>query len=337
MNKIYDDNFYNKDQKMRYLKDQLPSTQVAYARVLKRATIIEEPINKDLYDFNLDQIKQLLKLLRSRKLSTVVHYASIIQNYIRWAIEEDLRQDNINPLDAVPENEWYRQFVDNSIKTLYTEDEILNIIAGTVNFQDKVIIRGLYEGIYGRGYTELLNLKLKDINPDTLEVKLKEETSDGVRYRDFVVTPLFYRLCVRADAETEYLKNNGITAEYTRIETHDLIESDYVVKTVNNSRSNALNNERSETSLVSRKLKKIAKWHGQDGLTPTNIRNSGMLNMAYNIYMGNGKKDLKQEDYYAICDKYNLFRTKDGKFTYSRLKSDFLNIENIKTVYELEE
>jgi integrase len=331
---IIEKKLYNGELKLKYLSNQLPATQAVYLRVLARASEIEKSTGIDLHDFNLNQIEQLLKLLKSTKLSTVMHSGALIQSYIRWAIELGLREDKINPLDAVASGEWYKQFVNTIVKTLFSEDEIDNIVDGTINFQDKVVVRALFEGIYGKGYSELLNLKLSDIKEDTLDTRLIDETSEGIKTRIVLITPFLYELFKTANNETEYLKNNGIFSEYTRKKTSELIMNEYIVRTVIHPKARSLNNVRSESALINRRIGKIAEWHGQEGLTPTNIRNSGMLKMAYDIYKV--KNDLDKNDYYLICKAYNVGRTKNGSYIYSRMRSDFLNIENIKEVYGLD-
>lgn len=325
---------YNGELKLKYLSNQLPATQAAYMRVLARASEIEQSTGIDLHDFSLNEIEQLLKLLESTKLSTVMHAGAIIQSYIQWAIELGLREDKINPLDAVASGGWYKQFVDTNVETLFSDEEIENVIAGTINYQDKVVVRALYEGIYGKGYSELLNLKMSDINEDSLEARLIDETSEGIKTRIVVITPLLYKLFKEANKQTEYWKNNGIFSDYTRKKTSELIMNEYIIRTVVHPKARSLKNVRSESALINRRIGKIAKWHGQEGLTPTNIRNSGMLKMAYDIYKK--KNDLDKNDYYSICKAYNVGRTKNGSYIYSRMRSDFLNIDNIKKVYGLE-
>ncbi|QLG36686.1 hypothetical protein HW560_00010 [Paenibacillus sp. E222] len=56
--------------------------------------------------------------------------------------------------------------------------------------------------------------------------------------------------------------------------------------------------------------------------------------MAYKLYKESGK--LGKKEYFAICEGYNVGRTREGGFVYARLKKDFLNMENLESVYGLE-
>ena len=55
---------------------------------------------------------------------------------------------------------------------LFTKQEIIDICNSLVNVQDKFIIYGLFSGIRGNKYEDLVKLKVKDINFDTKEIKL---------------------------------------------------------------------------------------------------------------------------------------------------------------------
>ena len=55
---------------------------------------------------------------------------------------------------------------------LFTKQEIIDICDTLANAQDKFIIYALFSGIRGNKYSDLVNLKVKDINFDTKEIKL---------------------------------------------------------------------------------------------------------------------------------------------------------------------
>lgn len=335
-NKIYDDEFFNPIQKERYLKDQSEPTKRAYTRILQRASKIENKLGKDLYDFNLNEIGQLLYILKATKLSTVMHSGNIVQNYIRWAIAQDLRIDNINPLDAVASGEFYKQFLDTSEPTLFHIDRIMKIVKECINYQDKLTIQGLLEGIYGRQYSELLTLKMDRIkevteNPPSYEATLVNETIDGNELRTIPISNELYTIMRIANEEEFNYKNNGLDFAGMRSNKDYLTKTDYIVRAAENSRTSASRDTVAAPALVNRRLKKIAELFQIPTLTATNIRNSGMLYMAYCLLKENNK--LEKEEYMIICERYNVGRTKEGDYVYSRLKSDFLNVDMIEQIY----
>lgn len=336
MNKIYYEEFFNPKQKNRYLKDQIETTKKAYSRILLRAAKIENKLGKDLYDFNLDEIKQLLYILKATKLSTVMHSGNIIQNYIRWAIEQDLRTDNINPLDAVASGEFYKQFLDTSEQTLFSEDEIMDVVKECINYQDKAVILGLYEGIYGRQYSELLSLKMSSLeeiedDPKYYYAHLINESVDGYKERTLKITSKLFNILRIANNEDVYFKNNGLEFEGMRNNKNYLVKSDYILRAAENARTKSMENVPAAPALINRRIAKIAELYQMPMLTATNIRNSGMLKLASEVYKESNK--LGKEEYSIILQHYNVGIGKNGDIAYGRLKADFLNIENIERFY----
>ena len=55
---------------------------------------------------------------------------------------------------------------------LFTRQEIIDICDSLANAQDKFIIYALFSGIRGNKYSDLVNLKVEDVNFDTKEIKL---------------------------------------------------------------------------------------------------------------------------------------------------------------------
>lgn len=337
MNKVYFNDFYNKEQKDRFINDQTEeSTRKAYSRVLKRTALMEEKLNKDLYDFTLQEIMQFLLMLKATKLSSLQHTGSILHNYIGWAIDQDLRKDNINPLSAVTSFEWYSQFVDDSSKMLFTEKDITNIVAGCRNYQDAAPIQGIFEGIMGKANSELANMKMEHIFQDEhgeYHIKLINDTTEGSLIREIPISEDLYDILRVANKEDKYLKNNGIVSDTAKSKFNELVENDYIIRTAINARSEE-ENIPVQGQIISLRVKKVAKWNDLPQLTPINIRNSGMLKLARELYNKNGKLD--REEYSEICKRFNINQKPDGAYV-NLLKKNFLNIDNIERLYGFEE
>lgn len=334
-NLIYKKGLFNEEQKNMYLKDLPKNTKTAYLRVLNRARALEERLNKDLYDFNIYEIENLMYYLSPKTLNSATSSISIIQNYIRWAIEQDLRTDNLNPLDAVFGNEFIKKFIDSTNKIIFSENEINDVIGGLVNFQDSAVVVAIFEGILGKHYSELLNLTWRDIDTEKKEIFLKNENGNGgYETRIFTVKSgsLLLRYLQKAYEEKVYYKQNGNPKRNIKSQTADLIDNDYVFR-------NALlntkeSNRRADQHLILRRLKRISEWYGQPYFNAINIRNSGMLKMAKDLYERDGELEKKQYD--EICDRFNIQKNeKTGLYNIARIKKDFLNLTKIKEVYDI--
>jgi len=321
-NKIYEDGFFNESHKEMYLKDLSEKTYVSYARVLKRARYVEEQLGKDLYNFNVSEIEQLLTFMSPGSYSVSGGNINVIRTYIRWAIQQDLRVDNINPLDSVISDEFINKFIDTTNKKLFTEEEINTIVGGLQSFQDAAIIQCLFEGIMGHEYSEILNILKGDVDRDSTKLEVRNSPASGPMERRVAeVSPKLMNLLYSAANETEYLKFNGMSnSKAQRIE---LIENEYVFRSV---KLRVVNYERASNHLVLRRIKSIREWYGYPHLTATGIKNSGMLKMARDLYVVN--KTLTREDINKICKRFGA-----NAIATTRLTKDFLNVDTIRSLY----
>lgn len=339
MNRVYNDEFYNESQKERFLKDLGESTKKAYSRILKRVSIMENKLSKDLYDFNLSEISQFLLLLKATKISSLQQTGSVIKMYIDWAIEQDLRKDNINPIGVVASFEWYGQFVDDSQQTLFSETDIAEIVDGCLNYQDKAMIQGIFEGILGRENSELLNMKMEHISAtedkDKFRITLFNDTLKGRTSREVVISRDLYDILRIANEEEIYYKNNGIVSPIIKKNSSTLIKNDYIIRSAINSTVKQDIDDPSPTQLVNRRIAKISKWNNLPLLTIVNIRNSGMLKMGKELYEEHKQLEIKQIK--IICDHYNIKKDRNGAYHFGAMRAEFLNADTIKRVYKLEE
>ncbi|MBT2759907.1 site-specific integrase [Paenibacillus sp. ISL-20] len=334
-NQIYEQGLYNEDQKEMFLNKLNKNTRAAYERVLNRAKTLEEQFEKDLYDFNIYEVERLIHYLNPGTLSSVTASASIIQTYIRWGIEQDLRANNLNPLDAIIGDDFYAKFIDKTNKTIFSKEEIEDITGGLVNFQDSAIVQCIFEGVVGKRYSEILNLTRSDIDESTGIVTLKNEIDESkVEERKIKLSDDLIKMLIKAAEERIYHKNNGHPSENIKAPTADLADSEFVFR---NAMLNTKESGRADYHLIFRRLKKIAEWNQQPYLTGINIRNSGMLYMASKFYYKN-YCELGKTEIDAVCAHFNIPKLKNKQdYHTTRLRKEFLNVSKIEELYPIEE
>ncbi|WP_068617017.1 phage lytic cycle repressor MrpR family protein [Paenibacillus tuaregi] len=324
MNSVYDNVFYNEEQKTRYLKGLTERTYIVYSRILKRASYIEEQLNKDLYDFNIAEIEQFMNFLAPTTMTSSNDALSIIRAYIRWAIQEDLRKDNVNPLETVMSDSFIRKFVDTSVKMFFTKREIERLTGGLVNFQDSALVQCLFEGIMGNGYSEILNILKKDIDRDSNNLMVRNAAASGeLQSRVIPVSSRLMNMLFSAANETIYHKNNGNPDVNLKAKDGELIDNEFVFRAV---KMNTKEYGRANSHLVSRRITNIGEWFDYPHLTPMNIKKSGMLWMAKQLVNQSGK--LEREEVVEVCRQFRV----DSKIT-TRLTRDFLNLNTINKLY----
>lgn len=90
---------YNKKVKEDYLNDKSGLTKKEYSRLFEKISHYEKQINKDVYDFSLEEIMDLFTKLNPKNDKQEKVYRSILKGYINWSIEQGYKNNNVNPLN----------------------------------------------------------------------------------------------------------------------------------------------------------------------------------------------------------------------------------------------
>ena len=297
-NLIYMNEMYNKEIKAEFLSYYTGASKITYGRIFLKSAATEEMFGKDLYEFNLEEIKLVLMDLTPMSYASSQTHGSIISNYISWAIEKGLRSNNINPLQTV-DPDWYKIFVPKR-KRYITEAELVYIETICVNAQDYVIPRLIFEGVGGEGWNELRNLKKGDIDFENNELTL----FDGKNKRSLKVSNSCIKAIEEAIAQEDYEKKNGLmSTDYARLRRDlKLVDNEYVLR-------NSLTRTKDPTMPIDnytifRRIRLIRDVVGHPFIKAKSIQISGMLDLAKKMQSENGK--LKKEHYIEIADIFNL-------------------------------
>jgi integrase len=323
MNVRYTPIMYNEEAKKEFLSNYSDLTALAYGRVFLKSKDIEKVYGEDLYNFNLEQIENVLYDLRPTSYAASKSNASIISMYINWAIEKGLRS-NINPLD-ISSGQDFKKYVAFKTKEMYkTEEEIFAIIDSMLeNPQDQVCVILPFFGVQGQGCAELLNLKKDDV--DFKNYKLHLVDADGsertLKIEHERVDYIFNVIIKDALEVKEYLKKNGQmdTSRPNIREYTNLVENDYIVRTSDIRTENY--NSPALSSVVYRRIAFMGKEFGLP--TIKYIVRSGMLAMARKLWKRDG--ELGNEQYEEIMKFYNYKNRNNLR--------EFITIQTIKDVY----
>lgn len=315
---------YNEDVKNEYLRLHKIGTQKTISRVFKISRQSEEDLGKDLYDFSREQIRKLLFLFHAKTEYSSRSNASLIQSYIDYCIESGYRK-GLNPLEGT-DKAWKEQFVNKSIKKYWTKQELYKIVDKLKNFQDKCIPLMLFYGIRGKGNAEMLNLKIEDVDTENNVLYVRDDKEK--LKRKVYVDQRCIEICLKASKEYEYEKKNGKPDPNTKSLVTNLSSNRYIIK------SSITRNERLEESdshIVHRRLSNIAEIIGEPQFaSPLNLVASGAMSAAWDLYRVSG--ELGDEEFKLICEQFDI----EEDQSLQRLKSEFLNIEFIKSLYENE-
>lgn len=305
---MINEKFYNAAIKEEYFNTfQNKATQEITEYAFKKAKETEELMKKDIYEMNKDELGELIKGLSASTVDSAYNYAFKFQYYIDWASKNGHREINRNPLAEIEDKKkWVEPFVARYKQSIFTRDEILDMCERLANYPDRAVLLGLFEGIVGEGYSELLNLRKKDIKKEYDKYYATLYNKHGEERTIQISEKLFYYLN-KADEATVYYNKNG-ESDSLRSSESILVESPYIFK------KSARGKQEGKLDLffVNRKFQMFKDLFGAEFLRAKEVINSGILHMVNSFYVDKGNIDEK--DWNAIAEHYDAaFISYDGK------------------------
>jgi hypothetical protein len=311
---------YNSHIKEEFLsKYDNEDTKITYTNIFKKIKGIEENREYDLYDFNIEDIKEAMEEVRPVTEASARGAGSIIVAYINWAAK--YRTSNINIIQGLKPS-WFESFVIE--RELYISETTMKEMLGRlVNAQDRVLVKLLFISVNGYQHSEILNLTKDDIKGNTLTLK-----DDRKGERELTVDNEAIKIIKGALRDETYTPKNG---SGKRSVESKLIENDYVVRGIAH---RAKNFERAERNIVYRRITNISEFFGIPYLTPKSIWKSGQIKMAADLYKRDGEIGTRQ--LYEIGEAFNLTKTVNNGERYAvKQMKDYISSKNLKELYDI--
>jgi len=256
-----ENNFYNAEIKERFM-DNVDLNKYPprwWERVFEKSRVFEELYQRDLYDFSTSNIIDFFKFLDLANINNIIVYKLNLARYAEWAVSENLVADN-----QIHFNELSIEILDGCISKARIDNSILTYekmrSIRFVNHQDAFVFWSIFEGIKGKDYEEIINLKLADIN----QVKGIVELCTG---RSIKVSRAFIDECIYTDMEQEYitLKDADIVLP--------LLPSEYIFKEKRMSRG--VDKARTVYNTIVRNIRYFPEL--ANDVTARSIKDSGLI------------------------------------------------------------
>lgn len=320
------DKLYNTDIKERYLNERFgenEGSQKTIRHLFYKSEMVEDILDKDLFNFNVEEIGKVILNSNPHSSNVARAYGRTISRYISWAIDNGFRDDNLNPLRSVA-LEYYDQFVDKTKKIHYSFDEFIDLLESLKNDQDKALLFLFFEGIIGRSFSQIRELKISDIRKETNEIYVKER-DEWIKVQPQCIDYLY----AAHEQKVFYTFKDG---DYNESE---LLPSEFIFKNVKSPRSQP--GVSVNPSVLYTRINSIKESHLLEYLTPNALRQSGMIFYATVLYKRD--REVRYDQLAEIGEKYqfNKLTSKDN-FSYynTNLMKTFLNSEVIEDLYGME-
>jgi hypothetical protein len=301
------EDFYNGEAKIKYLNTiSHPDTRKLTSYPFSKAKKTEELLGKDMYDMTIDELGMVMSALAVSTPNTAYNHSVKFDQYIDWAYENGLVESNLNPLSNVNKLEWSKQFVAKYKQSAFTRQQILEMCEDLENYVDRAVLLAIFEGIGGEGFSELLNLRTKDLKEEDGVFKATLYQKDGT-FRTIEISETLFDLLYKTDAEPEYINKNGQT-ESDRQSKSKFMDSDFIFKkTTRGKQEGKLN-----VFYINRKFVIYKELFELHFLKAKDIQVSGMMHMANELYNRDGEHNVGHLK--EIGEQYDTSMTKIPKY-----------------------
>jgi hypothetical protein len=303
--------FYNPDIKWDFIK----SASQDYKAFCKHVYILEKQFNKDLYDFELDEIEKFMDYYEPRTIKVSRSLLQFIKKYFKYSIDKELCTKN--PVDEIKaiyntDEKWIKQFVTEG-DLLFNYNEIKKIQNRLLNKQDEALLSLLFVGLK---FDEILDLKKKDIIGN--KIKLRD--------REILIDDYTLKIINEASEERKYKcyvsQGKGIICDFRNLLDS---EKDYIIK-----RSYAGRKSESRVpQLLNYRFRDFMNSIGLEDIRPVDISNSGMCYIAWNKFFS--KKDGAMRERLSNKDNDEI-ATIFGNYSYTSMR-DVITKTNCKRLY----
>lgn len=286
---------------------------------------------KLINEYNYDELITFLKSLGSSSQASLVIYVNMIRKFFLFCIQQGKMDDSIDFTRTIDYNTLVRCVDNHKNKHRYiTEKEFNKSLDNLVNSTDRGYLQLIFEGVVGKEYSEILNIKEEDVDLDnnTIDIKNEDGTlnrvvniSDGLAdtINEIMDTDIIYHNNVLPSCEND--GDMSFKKEVCRVD--NLAMSEYLFKpterflglkaTKEKIERGEYNGRQVDGKTVSNRLFKILKsWCELEYVSPNTLYRSGVVNRAIKCVGIEADKQTFAEwvannEGYSLCVAYKMY------------------------------
>ncbi len=262
---------YNEEFKRAYIHTMVKTginktIEAAATQYFKQAEPVEEALNKDLCDFNINEILGLLKHFCTPSMETLMMGASIFRRYTYYCLEQNMVHDGINHYEEVT-NEMYLGCVNKSLAEdkIISRQDLLKQVHLLENPVEKFVLYAVFEGLGGTGCMDLVDIQLEQFKGNKVTLR------SG---RELTVPNELISIAEESANEYFYYPPNVTSEKYEKVKFKDepgIIKSLYNVKADSSDRRKAYN--------IVNKLRRISDREGTKAFLNGHLVESGRIDL----------------------------------------------------------
>ena len=164
--------YINNKFKQKYIREMSTISENFTRNIFNKSDDLERYYNKDVCNFTLSEIKNLLLTLNSTSTEYLRVVTSVLRKYTEFMMINNMSIDNLNHYDLVDTNVLMscvnKQVVENKY---ISREQLLSYINNLPNPSDSWCLLGIYEGIKGDSFINItLSKGIFDYDNETIKL-----------------------------------------------------------------------------------------------------------------------------------------------------------------------
>lgn len=277
---------YNEDFKRDYIQTMVntginKTIEAAATQYFKQAEPVEEALQKDLSNFNINEILGLLKHFCTSSMETLMMGTSMFRRYTYYCIEQNMVQDGLNHYEEVT-NEMYLDCINKSLSEdkIISRKELMKQVHLLENPVEQFVLFAVFEGLGGTGCMDLVDIQLGQFSNNTVTLK------SG---RVLTIPKELYDIAETSANEYFYYPPNATSEKYEKVKFKDepgIIKSLFNVKADSSDQRKAYN--------IVNKLRRMSVREGSKAYLNGHLVESGRIDLIKRTMAENKEEDPRK-------------------------------------------
>jgi integrase len=278
---------FDENIKQEYLSEKSTSTASSDFFVLRLIDNYEESVNKAVYNFSISELNELFVTFKNSSQKTGDKNKSILVTYIDFCKGKNMFLHGENRARFIDVKKYISR---QALLNKYVSKEKMIQYSNTLyNSQDRLFLWLLYIGVKGKTvkndtFEELINLTINDVKFNENSITLWQNNKN---FRILDDVPSFIMDLIKETYEDEaYIENNNEITNNPRLSEprKSIINktgefSNHIFRKPGKNKF-----DKFSPSLFNSRFGRIKEWTGAKYITATSIYESGMLQLAMDIY-----------------------------------------------------
>lgn len=264
------DYYFDYDFKVQFASRYQEQTTRVVKALFRKTAPVEKKYNKDLYQFNIRELEEVLKTLNAKTIRSLQSSISKIEQYIDFAYKEGRISTQVNLANQFDSKDKIKKYLNEDAEEnmIFEKDDIMAMAEESDNPQDGVILALLFDGLSRKNeFEELVELTKDDVDFDFKKVNLDNRTISISHETKMLIED--------ALKEDTYYSING-----EKVRKYKITEGNYILRGLRNKL-------KVKAQMISQRIMRIADKNAYKYLNATTVSYSGQVYYAKQM-MDNG-------------------------------------------------